>query len=314
MVKFGIYLPQVNVDYNTVKRVALECERQGFNSAWMSDHLMPWLGPIHHSYLECWTTLSALAASTTKLRLGTLVLCNLFRYPSVLAKMATTFDHISNGRLEFGIGAGWFEPEFISYGIPFPKASIRIAQLQEALGIMKAMWTGERTTFEGQYYRIKEAFCYPKPVQKPHPPIWVGSMIGKKHMFETIARYADGWVISSLYLPKPKEYALQIEGLRTYCLQAGRTVENIKKALVIGCIIAKNKRELKKKTQRFSLIKVSVGNYVTTQPRIEGIPEQFVERLKDYEGVGVSHFLINFPDVSTLEPVRLFGEYVIPAF
>ena len=318
MVKFGIYLPQANVDYHTVKRVALECERQGFDSAWITDHLLPWYlppsSPLQDSYLECWTTLSALAAVTTKLRLGTLVLCNLFRYPSVLAKMAATLDVISDGRLEFGIGAGWFEPEFVSYGIPFPKASIRIAQLQEALTMMKKMWTEERATFQGQYYRIQEAFCNPKPVQKPHPPIWVGVMIGKKRMFETIAKYADGWAVASLYLPKPEEYKRQIEELQTYCLQAGRSVENTKKALGVACVVAENQRALKEKTRRFSPIKVSVEKYLATQPRLEGTPEQCVERLKNYVDVGVTHIILSFPDVTTLEPLRLFGEHVISVF
>ena len=104
MVKFGIYIPQSNVDYQTVKMVALECERWGSDSAWICDHLVSPFGPPNESYLECWTTLSALTAVTTKLRLGTLVLCNLFRHPSVLAKMAATLDVISNGRLEFGMG------------------------------------------------------------------------------------------------------------------------------------------------------------------------------------------------------------------
>lgn len=147
MVKFGIYIPQSNVDYQTVKMVALECERWGSDSAWICDHLVSPFGPPNESYLECWTTLSALTAVTTKLRLGTLVLCNLFRHPSVLAKMAATLDVISNGRLEFGMGAGWLKPEFTAYGIHFPRASIRIAQLREALEVIRRMWTQKKATF-----------------------------------------------------------------------------------------------------------------------------------------------------------------------
>jgi alkanesulfonate monooxygenase SsuD/methylene tetrahydromethanopterin reductase-like flavin-dependent oxidoreductase (luciferase family) len=120
--------------------------------------------------------------------------------------MAATFDVVSNGRLEFGIGAGWFEPEFKAYGISFPKPRVRIAQLQEALELTKNLWTKNTTTFRGKYYSLDEAFCNPKPIQKPHPPIWIGIMMRGKRMLETIARYADGWAISSLYLPSPEEY------------------------------------------------------------------------------------------------------------
>ncbi len=314
MVKFGVYLPQVNVDYNTVKKVALESEGQGFDSVWISDHLLPPLSPPQDSYLECWTTLSALAAVTTKLRLGTLVLCNFFRYPSVLAKMAATLDVISNGRLEFGIGAGWFKPEFIAYGIPFPKAPVRIAQLQEALAVIKTLWMEERGTFQGKYYSLQEALCNPKPVQKPHPPIWIGVMTGRKLMFEAIAKYADGWTISTLYLPTPEDYKRKIEELKMYCIQTGRNVVNIKKALGMGCVIAENQRVLEDKIRRFKPVAVSVEEYVTTQPRLEGTPEQCIERLRAYVNVGVTHFILNFPDVTTLEPLRLFGQYIIPAF
>jgi len=205
LVKFGVYLPQVNVDFNTVKNVTQECERLGFDSVWLFDHLMAFGSP-EDNVLECWTTLSALSAATRRIRLGTLVLCNSFRHPSVLAKMAATLDYISDGRLDFGIGAGWFRPEYEAYGIPFPKASLRISQLAESLEIIKRMWTAEKATYQGKYYGVKDAVCNPKPVQKPHPPVWVGVMIGKRRMFDIIARYADGWTISSLYLPTPAEY------------------------------------------------------------------------------------------------------------
>lgn len=314
MVRFGVYLPYVNVDYDTVKRVALECERQGFYSAWISDHMLHPLGSPQDSNLECWTTLSALTEVTSELRLGPLVLCNLFRRPSVLAKMAATLDVISHGRLEFGIGAGWFKPEFTAYGIPFPKASVRFAQLQEALEVMKRMWTEEKATFQGNYYSVQEAFCNPKPVQKPHPPLWIGTMIGKKLAIETIAKYADGWTISTFYLPKPDEYQAMIEKLETYCLRAGRNIENIRKALGVSCVVAENQRSLEEKVRRFKPAEVSIGKYVATQPRLEGTPEQCVEGLKAYVDVGVTDFLLSFPDVTTLEPLRLFGEQVIPAF
>ena len=313
MVQFGIEMPVRGVDYDTVKKVALECEKQGFDFAWFNDHMVTF-GTPQVSFLECWTTLSALAAVTTKVRLGCYVLSNPFRHPSVSAKMAATLDAISKGRLDFGVGAGWFEPEFVAYGLDFPKASVRIGQLEEALTIIKRLWTEEKATFRGIYYRIQDAYCTPKPVQKPYPPIWIGTMIGRRRMFKTIAEHADGWTLSSLYLPKPEDYRREIEELQTHLRKSGRSLETIKRAQGVGCVVARNARELKEKRERYGPLKLSFQDYTTTQPRLEGTPEQCIERLRQYVDAGVTHFVFTFPDDVTLEPVRLFGEQVIPAF
>lgn len=314
MVKFGVCLPQVDVDYDIVKRVALECESVGFHSAWLTDHLLPILGQPQASYLECWTTLSALAEATTHIRLGTLVLCNLFRHPSVLAKMASTLDVISHGRLELGLGAGWFKPEFDAYGIPFREASIRIAMLQEALEVMKKMWSEEKPAFQGSYYSINGATCNPKPIQKPHPPIWVGTLIGGRRMFETIAKYADGWAIGSWYLPSIKEYKQKMESLKLYCLKAKREFESLEKALGVGCIIAENKTKLLEKIRKLKPAEVPIEKYETTQKLICGTPDECIEMLGTYVDIGVNHFTMDFPDITTLEAARLFGEHIIPYF
>ena len=312
LARFGVYLPQANVDFSTVKNITIECERLGFDSAWLSDHLMA-LGSPEDSILECWTTLSALAAATERIRMGTLVLCNSFRHPPVLAKMAATLDYISDGRLDFGIGAGWFRPEYEAYGIPFPKASVRISQLAESLEVIKRMWMEEKATFHGQYYDVKEAVCNPRPVQRPHPPVWVGVMIGKRRMFDIVARYADGWTISSLYLPTPDGYERQLEALETYCTAQGRSLEGVRKALGVGCVIAEDEERLERKLERFKPGRVSVDVYQTVQPRLTGTPDELVGRFREYVDVGVTHFLLNFPDVTDVETLRLFSESVIKA-
>jgi len=153
MVKFGIYPPQVGTEYQSIRETVSEAERLGFDSVWMSDHLMLLLENV--PFLEGWTTLSAIAAETKSLKLGTIVICNTFRNPSLLAKMAATLDVISGGRLIFGIGAGWIEKEHDSYGIPFPEPSVRIEQLRESLQIIKSMWTEEKASFQGKYYNIR---------------------------------------------------------------------------------------------------------------------------------------------------------------
>jgi len=134
----------------------------------------PGAPPISLPLLECWTTLSALARDTTRLRLGTSVLCNSYRHPSVLAKMAATLDVISEGRLDLGLGAGWFQREFDAYGIPFPPVRDRVSALAESLEVMKAVWTEPNPTYTGRFYTLNGAICDPPPVQRPHPPLWIG--------------------------------------------------------------------------------------------------------------------------------------------
>ena len=170
-VQFGILIDPPNFKY--VKEVALQSEKLGFDSIWIYDHFF-WEGSRDteteqvSDLLECTTTMSALAALTSRIRIGSLMLGNSYRNPSLTAKIGATLDVISNGRLEFGIGAGWKENEYIAYGYPFPSPAVRIAQLKEAVTIIKKMWTEEKPSYKGKYYEIKEALCDPKPVQKPH--------------------------------------------------------------------------------------------------------------------------------------------------
>jgi alkanesulfonate monooxygenase SsuD/methylene tetrahydromethanopterin reductase-like flavin-dependent oxidoreductase (luciferase family) len=161
----GSFPLNTHLDVTLIMDVVKECEVLGYHSAWMNDH-------VNKHNLECWTTLSALAAATERIRLGTQVLCNTYRNPALLAKMSATLDYISGGRLEFGIGAGsnWDEGEHRAYGIPFPTPIERIRRMEEAITIIKKLWTEENASFIGRYYTIHDAICNPKPLQTPHPP------------------------------------------------------------------------------------------------------------------------------------------------
>lgn len=171
-VGFGVTIPyQFRGDFHVLKRVAEECDGLGVDSLWMPDHVQLVAGP----YLETWTTLSALASATERVRLGTIVLCNSFRYPSLVAKMAASLDVISGGRLELGLGAGWMREEYEAYGYEFPSAKERIAQLREAVRVIRRMWSREAASYRGRNYVVKEAVRSPKPVQKPHSPILITS-------------------------------------------------------------------------------------------------------------------------------------------
>lgn len=309
---FGANIPQAGVAYEDVKRTVLECERHGFDFVWISDHLEDFIA--QNSYLECWTTLSAIAEATQKIRLCTLVLNNQFRHPSLLAKMAATLDTISKGRLDFGIGAGWLEKECVSNGIQFPSASVRIEQLEEAIKLIRELWRSDNVSFAGKYYSLTSASCNPKPVQIPYPPIWVGVMKSGTRMLEMIAKYADVWTISSLYLPQPKEYQRIRLGLDEICRKIGRNPSLLRSAVGVGCVVAKDEAKLREKVQKFKPVSISTKNYTTKQMRIEGTPDQCIEALRVYAELGVTRFVMNFPDIVTADSIKLFGENVIRAF
>jgi F420-dependent oxidoreductase-like protein len=160
-----------------------------FQGFWMFDHFVPINGHVEGPCMDGWTLLGALAAATKRLRLGLMVGCNGYRNPAVLAKIATTVDQVSGGRLDMGLGAGWNEPEYNMYGIPFPPPAQRIRELDEACQMLKLLWTQELSDFEGKYYTLKEARHEPKPVQKPYPPITIGGA-GEQLTLRVVAKHA----------------------------------------------------------------------------------------------------------------------------
>lgn len=192
--------------WNEIKEIALKAEELGFHSIWVSDHLMhPFQAPGKPEFYchEAWTLMSALAALTERVKLGFHVLIPAFRGPAILAKMATTLDIISERRLIMSLGAGWFKREYEAFGVPWEEHDGRVDRLEEAILVMKALWTQEVATFYGKYYYIKDAVMEPKPLQKPHPPIWVGGNSPK--IMEISARLADGWYSRPITPEKAKE-------------------------------------------------------------------------------------------------------------
>jgi len=200
-------------------------DEAGFDHVWDFDHLAS-IGPngTERPVYEGWTLLAAIAASTQRVRMGCLVTGNTYRHPALLAKMAVTVDHLSGGRLEFGIGAAWAEAEHQMYGIE--GLDHRVGRLRESLEIMTSLWTRERTTFDGRYYHIKDATANPKPIQKPHPPIWIGA--GGDLMLQVVARYADVWNGSNASTPGAAAELSQ--KLDEACAQIGRDPAQIRRS------------------------------------------------------------------------------------
>lgn len=254
--RIGLHLTQDGMSYRELRRLALEAEKSELDSFWVLDHLHASPRPDDRQMLESWTLLSALAAETTRIRLGALVLNINNRNPALTAKMATTLDQISDGRLEFGVGAGGtnraerqkslgYEYEYDAYDIPFPKRpSVRIEKLDEGLEVMKRMWTQEMATFKGKHYSIHNAVCLPKPVQRPYPPIWIGGRGGPK-IIRVIVKHADGWNIAGI--TTVEEYREKHDILEKACTDLGREVDDVKTSVAVrGSIV-----ECKEKLERF---------------------------------------------------------------
>jgi alkanesulfonate monooxygenase SsuD/methylene tetrahydromethanopterin reductase-like flavin-dependent oxidoreductase (luciferase family) len=179
---------------------------------WLDDHYYSVLRPRAEAQLEAWTLLAALARETRRTRVGVLVTCNSYRNPALLAKMAATVDVLSGGRLIHGIGAGWFADEYEGYGYEFPDVATRLAQLDESLRVQRLLWAAERPSFDGRSYRLREAWCEPRPVQRPHPPILIGGG-GEKILLRLVARHAAMWNCPG----EPAELARKIATLRAHC-------------------------------------------------------------------------------------------------
>ena len=312
-IKFGVFLPfyafkseekKPPPPFNRVRDVVLECERLGYDSVWLDDHLMFEKRPI----LECWTTLSALATITSKIRLGTMVLCNSFRNPALLAKMAATLDVISNGRLEFGIGAGVQRSEHVSYGIPFPKPRARIDRLKEAVEIIKKMWTKETVSYRGKNYGINEVVCEPKPLQKPHPLITIGGS-GEKLTLKVAAQHADrcDWG----YVPSLELYKHKLDVLESHCEAGGRDFGEIEKScwlagqmFIVPDQEKVDEKVLQLKPKNVALDEFKKLNFVAT-------PDECKQKIRQYTSLGVTYFMLFFGDLPDMSGVKLFAQTVV---
>ena len=202
-------------------------DEAGFDHCWVSDHLV---GIDDHplvDVLEAWSMLGAMAAMTERVRIGCLVTANTFRHPGVLAKMAVTIDHLSGGRLEFGIGAAWSETEHTMLGLEFGTAGERLERFAEACQVLKLLWTQDVSSFTGRHYQLTDAVCNPKPAQRPYPPIWIGGA-GEGKMLRIVAEHADVWNVPGV---DPDEVARLSAVLDAHCRAIGRAPERIRRSV-----------------------------------------------------------------------------------
>src|SRR5579883_1496172 len=224
--RFGIKTSPAQRTYESLLDIWHEADALPiFEHAWVSDHFMSLGENPAGPCLESWTLLTALAAQTRRLRIGVMVSGNTYRPPALLAKMAATVDVITHGRLNFGIGTGWSQQEHLAYGIPLPSPGERIRRLDEACELIRRLWTESAVTFDGRYYQLREAYCEPRPVQEPHPPIAIGA--DGDQTLRVVARHADIWDCS---VDSAEEYRRKSERLDSYCISLGRDPSSIERS------------------------------------------------------------------------------------
>ena len=296
--------------YETMTRFGKEAERLGYDSIWLYDHFHNVPRPAHETVFECWTVMAALAEATTTIRLGQMVSCTPYRPPALTAKITATIDVISGGRLDWGVGAGWYQGEFEAYGYGFPEAKVRIGMLREAVEVVTAMWSQTDATYEGRYYRIAGAQCDPKPLQQPRPPIWIGGG-GEQLTLRVVARLAD----KANFGGKPDEWAHKRDVLRAHCVDVGRDPDEIELTWSPEVMVRETDDEIR------ALVDAGRAGSRWGEPyeswragNLVGTPAQVSERIRAYVDLGCTYFVpwcSDYPDDTTL---RLFAEQVIPEF
>ena len=312
MTEFGIQVePQFGFTLDEVEQIAEIGLANGFSTLWFSDHFMLDADAVDKVLLDPWLLMTALVMANKKIRVGSLVFCNSYRSPPLHAKMAATLDNLSNGRLEFGIGAGWKKIEYDAYGYPFPDDLTRIAQLGEAIQIIKGVWTHEKFTFEGEHYHVKDIVSFPKPVQKPHPKVWVGTMRGKEKMLELIAKCGDGINVAWTFSPSQcEEIFSRLGSLYT---ANGRDSAGMGKSVGLWtrCFVSEEEMNFTI-TENAAKRGVSEEKY---RERISnalwGTPTMMVERLMQYLKLGVSHIILTLPHGEELQQIKLIGQKVL---
>jgi F420-dependent oxidoreductase-like protein len=313
--KFGVIVPQgwrmdlVGITdpveaYETMTRVAQEAEKLGFDSIWLFDHFHTVPQPTQEPTFECWTSTAALARDTKRVRIGQMVTCNSYRNPALLAKMASTVDVISHGRLDFGIGAGWYEHEYNAYGFDFPDGPTRLRQLRDALRIIRAMWSEEEAVVEGKYLQVRGAINQPKGVQKPHIPILIGGG-GEKVTLKLVAQYADACNIQHLD-NEGVERKLAI--IKQHCENVGRNYDEIWRTGLFNCAIAETEEEATEKSKPF-LRNIPADRM--RQQALVGTPDAIRKRVHELEQAGIQELIIFLQDSAQLESLRMFAEACI---
>jgi F420-dependent oxidoreductase-like protein len=323
MIRLGLQIPSFTYPgvaddalFERVSDIAVTAEESGFDSVWVMDHFyqLPLLGPPTLNMMESYTLLAALAARTTRVHLGTLVTGVTYRNPAVLAKEVTTLDVISRGRAILGIGAAWFDQEHEGYGVTFPPTRERMDRLEEAVQVCRAMFTQETATFEGQYYRVKDAINNPRPIRPDGIPIMVGGG-GEKRTLRIVATHADACNLFG----QPDEVRHKLDVLARHCEAVGRDPRSVHKTRLGTLFIDKTLEAAEAKLggmlRERGMDLASMDE--TSRHAIAGMfhvggPDEVAEQVQELLDAGLDGLIFNLPDAHDLESVALAGSVLKP--
>jgi F420-dependent oxidoreductase-like protein len=302
---------QEGVTWEAWKALAAACEEHGYEGLFRSDHYLSVMGRGDRGSLDAWATLAALAAVTSRLRLGTLVSPATFRHPSVLAKTVATVDHLSGGRAELGIGAGWLEAEHRAYGFPFAPMRTRMDVMAEQLEIVVRSFADEPFSFEGEHYKLEDLDARPKPVQRPRPPIVVGGRGGRRSL-ALAARWADEY---NTFSASVEEIRQRRDGFAEAWAAAGRDRDALRFSAMVTVVVGADQAELRDRIDRLADWQGRDPTEVLDSLRATGVVgtvDEAAERLRELEAAGAQRVMLQHLPHEDVEAVELIGRELIP--
>jgi F420-dependent oxidoreductase-like protein len=319
--KFGVSIPSgwtldlARVEgaaskWATLRDYVVEAEALGFSSAWIVDHFHTFPRKVPEATFEAFTTLTALAAATSRIRLGPLVACAGYRNPALLAKEVACLDVISGGRVTLGLGAGWYQEEYGAYGFDFPRIGVRLAQLAETCEITTALLAEGRITYEGKYFKLVDAICEPRPLQKPRPPLLIGGG-GERVLLRQVARYADAWNCNVGF----DEYRRKLGILHQHCRDLGRDPQAIELTVALPFAIVDRAEEidgvLAERLPPEIPVSVLRKRYERVDP-LFGTPEEVARGLRRWIDLGIGTLICQLPDPVSRSQLRRLAKEVLP--
>lgn len=325
--RFGAFVPQgwrldlvgieVKDQWSVMADIARKIESSGFESLWVYDHLHTVPVATQEETYEAWSLMAAFAAVTDTVRLGQMCTCNGYRQPSYLAKVAASIDAISGGRVEMGIGAGWYEDEYHGYGYPFPKPSVRIGELREAVEIMQRMWTEDVVSYDGKHYTLDGGICRPRPLQDPHIPFWIAGG-GEQLTLNVAARYAQ----YTNFGDELGKFDHKSAVLRGHCEDVGRDYDEIVRSANFNVICEESEEAIADRIDWYidhytplvgaARAEKTVRRYV--DGGLVGTPDQLVEKLTEWQDHGMTYAICYFAaSAYDMSPLERFARDVMPA-
>ena len=288
--------------WDTIIEASARIEKLNYASVWVYDHFHTVPSPTQDPTFECWSLMAALSQVTENVRIGQMCTCNSYRNPAYLTKVASTIDSMSGGRLEFAIGAGWYDHEYKAYGYDYPSAGVRLKMLEEALQIYIAMTTQDKSSFEGDYYKIKDAINQPKPLQKPYPPLWVCGG-GEKVTLKLLAKYGDygNWDVDV------EGFVHKSKILKTHCEEENRNYSNIKKTLHTNVIIGNNEKDLDAKINKIVDVTGIPKEMYIDRPLV-GVKEKVFDTIDEFSSVECEYLIAYIPDIVWGDTLEILSE------